>query len=511
MDNELIVSQSEEALEKLRRIRNDPIEFCKGVFTLDEAEKVNSPVKRFPIHLAYIRLYIRVWQKTPLLLIPKSRRMKMSWTNIVLYVWDTMFHQGRHNAFVSKKEDDANYLIKERAIFIIKNLDPKIIPIELLPKYELTYNLLVFPEIHSRIQGFPQGADQMRQYTISGILADEFAFWGQAKKMYSASKPTLEGGGRFTGVSSPGPGFFKQLVFDKINTLAAITGTVDLMSQREVKRPMIGVQIWANSENGFTVFQLHYTADARKRTVEWRNKEMKGMPVKEWNQEYELMWDSYSGTPVYTDYNTVLHGSEERLYPHIGLPILRGWDFGLMPACIFGQLQEDTLVIFAEFTRENMGAERFSEIVLKQSQLMYPSWSDKKADWIDCVDPSGFFKKDTDEVTCAQILQGKGLQVRPGAVVWEKRRKSVEDYLTKIVGGRACFKVDLAACPTLVLGFEGGYRYPDKALELEKSKIIPEKDVHSHPHDALQMITTCIKILLNARRRNIPRPSYGRR
>lgn len=140
----------------------------------------------------------------------------MTWLNIILYVWDTTWHIGRHNAFVSKKEDDSNEIVK-KAAFILDNLDQSKIPKEFIPKFELTYNKLYFPETNSIIQGFASGADQLRQFTLSGIFADEMAFWDDAEKMYSASVPTLEGGGRFTGVSSPAPGFFKRLVFDELD------------------------------------------------------------------------------------------------------------------------------------------------------------------------------------------------------------------------------------------------------------------------------------------------------
>lgn len=142
--------------------------------------------------------------------------MKLSWICIGLYTWDTTFRIGRHNAFVSKKEDDSNELIK-KAAFILENLDYEQIPKEFIPKWELTFNKLQFPETSSILQGFPSGADQLRQFTFSGIFADEMAFWDDAEKMYSASIPTLEGGGRFTGVSSPAPGFFKSLVFDQLD------------------------------------------------------------------------------------------------------------------------------------------------------------------------------------------------------------------------------------------------------------------------------------------------------
>lgn len=203
------------AFRRLQLVRTDPWEFLKVVFTLDPADKIN-PIKRFPVHLDYLKYYTRLWQKYPKILVPKSRRMKMSWINICLYTWDTAFHIGRHNAFVSKKEDDSDDLV-EKAKFVLEHLDFEVFPKEFVPKIEKTFNSLSFPEINSKIEGYPSGADQLRQYTFSGILADEMAFWDEAEKMYSAAVPTLEGGGRFTGVSSPAPGFFKKLVNDDLD------------------------------------------------------------------------------------------------------------------------------------------------------------------------------------------------------------------------------------------------------------------------------------------------------
>ena len=202
-------------LARYQAIRNDPWEFCKVVKTLDPADKTN-PIKLFPVHLDYLKFYTRCWQKYPKILVPKSRRMKLTWINVVLYAWDAAFHKGRHIAFVSKKEDDSNEIVK-KAAYILEHIDETKLPKELIPKFELTYNKLAFPEIDSVIQGFASGADQLRQFTFSGIFADEMAFWVDAEKMYSASIPTLEGGGRFTGVSSPAPGFFKHLVNDELD------------------------------------------------------------------------------------------------------------------------------------------------------------------------------------------------------------------------------------------------------------------------------------------------------
>lgn len=199
-------------LARYQLVRTDPWEFLKIIRTLDPADKSN-PIKPFPVHLDYLKFFTRCWQKYPKLLVPKSRRMKLTWVTVALYTWDAAFHVGRHIAFVSKKEDDSNEIVK-KAHFLLEHTE---LPKELIPKYELTFNKLFFPEINTTIQGFASGADQLRQFTFSGIFADELAFWPDAEKMYSASIPTLEGGGRFTGVSSPAPGFFKALVFDDLD------------------------------------------------------------------------------------------------------------------------------------------------------------------------------------------------------------------------------------------------------------------------------------------------------
>lgn len=201
---------------RINAIREDPWVFLSTcVWTLDQVDKIN-PIKKFPCEKAYIRAYVRCWQRYHKILVPKSRRMVMSWTNIALYTWDTLWHAGRFNAFVSKKEEDSAELV-DRAEFIYDHIPEDIVPRAMLPKKKKRFGVLEFPEIKSKIEGFPSGAGQLRQFTFSGILADEMAFWENAQEMYSAAVPTLEGGGRFTGVSSPAPGFFKLLVHDQLD------------------------------------------------------------------------------------------------------------------------------------------------------------------------------------------------------------------------------------------------------------------------------------------------------
>lgn len=479
-----------ELFERFLQIHHSPMEFLKCVRTKDEVDRKN-PIKTFPYHLEYIQWFVRLWQQKRFIAVPKSRRMKMSWTNIALSTWDTIFHRATDWAFVSKKEDDSNELVK-RGIFIYQNLNEELLPRELLPEISSKYCYMGFEEIDSRVRGYPSGADQLRQFTMTGILGDECAFWPNAEEMYKGAIPTLEGtdensGGRFIMISSTAPGFFKRLVYDKLETLEEFDVDREL-NLLKPKSPMEGVTIWTNPKNRFTVFDLHYTADPVKRTETWKKAAKSRLSLKDWKQEYEKTWETFVGLPVYGDFSPTVHAKQGLEY-QAGLPLLRGWDFGLTPACVIAQLQGNQLLFLKEFTELNMGADRFSDIVLPQCEQLFPGM-----EWIDFVDPAGANRDQSDEGQCTAILDSKGLKCIPGEITFTRRRKAMEEFLIRFEPktGEACFLVDPLNCPVLYRGFQGGYRYADGVLEKEPSKVKPLKDEHSHPHDAAQYIASGI-------------------
>ena len=179
------------------------------VWTNDEHDKI-TPFKRFPDkpHARYIAY---LWHETLLLLLPKSRQMLMTWLISACYLWDTQFHRGRLNFFQSKKEEDADRIV-QRAWFIYEH-QPDWIK-DMFPA-EYTSCHLKFKQGKSEIWGVPQGGDQIRSHTSSGIFSDEMAFQPEAEDAYTGALPTIKGGGRFTGVSSANPGFFHYLIKNK--------------------------------------------------------------------------------------------------------------------------------------------------------------------------------------------------------------------------------------------------------------------------------------------------------
>lgn len=275
--------------------------------------------------------------------------------------------------------------------------------------------------------------------------------------------------------------------------------------------PLEGVEVRKNAKNKFVVFTLHYKSDPDKRDPKYIEQIKASMPIRQFRQEYDLVWDSFEGLPVYGDWNPQIHGINRRIDPQIGLPLLIGMDFGLTPAAIVCQLQEETLCCLKEYTAQNMGVKRFLAMIIPQMKVDFPLWLDLRKDYACFIDPSGFFRKDTDETTCASVIEEAGFgKIIPGPVQWDERKNAVESWLTRYVKNGACFQVSLPNCPLLVQGFNGGYRYPDKVLEKEPTqKLRPIKDRYSHIHDALQMV--CSKLLGSRHRQvvHVAPPAYS--
>ena len=165
----------------------------------------------FPYH----EPIIRTWLREKILFIEKSRDMMTTWLVVAMYTWDTLFHKNRENIFQSDDSTKTADLV-ERAFFIwnnqpafLKNIHPAIYAVG-----QTRSGILKVPSLSSTILGFPQGPDQIRQWHPSGCFVDEAAFQVEAEAAFMAIKPAIQGGGRYTAVSSANPGFFMRACRD---------------------------------------------------------------------------------------------------------------------------------------------------------------------------------------------------------------------------------------------------------------------------------------------------------
>lgn len=195
--------------------------------------------------------------------------------------------------------------------------------------------------------------------------------------------------------------------------------------------------------------------------------------------EYGFVQD---GKPVYPEYNDSFHCSPTADYVP-GLPVLRGWDFGLTPSCVFSQrLPSGRWITFDEINGDSIGIERFSDQVAERSQ----SYGAKFEDW---CDPAGDARSQTDEKTCYQIMRGKGFVPQASDQDLQIRIESVKKGLNTLIDGKAALMLH-PRCKMLRKGYQGKYRYRRLQTTAERYSDEPDKNDFSHPHDANQYVAS---------------------
>jgi len=162
----------------------------------------------------YLRYIAAVWLQEPLVLVPKSRQLRLSHLMVHLHGWLAMFYPGQLIGFQSKKFEDADALLRRLDLGL--RAQRKFHPHIPWPPYKRIKGAIIFPETNRMIMAFAQGDDKVRSHTLSALFSDEMAFQEEAEAAYTAALPTIEGGGKFTGVSSAHHSFFWQLVMDKL-------------------------------------------------------------------------------------------------------------------------------------------------------------------------------------------------------------------------------------------------------------------------------------------------------
>lgn len=165
--------------------------------------------------LPYFEPIIDVWQTEKLLAVEKSRDMMMTWLIVTLYTWDTLFHEGKQNIFQSEDATKTRELVT-RAGTIYENQPSWLKKVHPAVQSEggNRAGILKVPTLQSEIIGFPAGASKIRMYHPSGVFSDEAAFNPEAGETFAGIKPAIDGGGRYTAISSANAGWFEKICRD---------------------------------------------------------------------------------------------------------------------------------------------------------------------------------------------------------------------------------------------------------------------------------------------------------
>jgi len=162
----------------------------------------------------YLRLLAGAWHENDLIAVPKSRQLRVTHLFTNLHGWMAMCFPGQKIAIQSKKAEDADEIL-ERLHVSFQIMRKKHSNIS-WPTHRRKQMRIIFPN-GSILMAVSQGPDKVRQYTFSAIFSDEMAFQADAESAFTAALPTIEGGGKYTAVSSANPSFFEDLVKDEID------------------------------------------------------------------------------------------------------------------------------------------------------------------------------------------------------------------------------------------------------------------------------------------------------
>lgn len=453
--------------------------YCK---TLDPHDRKN-PIKLIPRH-PYLEKMVEEWEANQLVLVVKSRQMMASWLFTALHLWDAMYHKGRSIFFISKKEEDAGFgnqlSLLGRVEFILDNL-----PEKMRPKYKkgIRPPKVEFPEQYSSIMACSQEAEALRQFTASRVMSDEMAFQERAEQAYIAMKPTLDGGGCLTGISTPNgrQNLFYFLVNDiKRGDKKDGQIGVNIGSISNVRQETIGKGLWLRkNRNGFTVIGLHHSAHPSK-TADWV-KEAKKSYVSEdaWKQEQELDFTKTEGSRVYPGFKLDRHVRKLKYNPY--RTIWRGWDFGYChPATVWCQLDEkDRLCVLKDFMGDEVTINEYAKEVKRLSEEWFPGCT-----FQDAGDPAGRARTDKSEKTTVDILRHMGIKMKMQNSGVEEGINCIRGLMIPRADDQPGIIVDPAS-ELIIDSFLGGY--------IRKGNEEPLKDgFYEHVMDALRYLVVVL-------------------
>lgn len=95
-----------------------------------------------------------------------------------------------------------------------------------------------------------------------------------------------------------------------------------------------GLRIWTNEGNGFTICRLHYTADPRKRSEEWKAAAARGMSGAKFRQEFEIDYQAGQGEKAFPEMQLRRGEIVCKEGPYVdndwptSLPMWGGFDYG---------------------------------------------------------------------------------------------------------------------------------------------------------------------------------------
>ena len=157
-----------------------------------------------------------------------------------------------------------------------------------------------------------------------------------------------------------------------------------------------------------------------------------------------------------------------------GRPFYIGYDFGLMPAAVIGQIvPSGHLFIHAAFAMENVGIEQLITRQMLPWLQQYP----EVRNYIHVVGHEAGEREqsNSEESALKTIVKFLGGTYLRGPVSWSGRRQACHEALEKTIGHIPWMRVNKTEASKLIRCLDGGWHYPTAGMTGTVSRDIPEK------------------------------------
>lgn len=207
-------------------------------------------------------------------------------------------------------------------------------------------------------------------------------------------------------------------------------------------RELPGIWYWLNEEidlktgrptgNQFVCAAIHYSSDPDKANPDWADAEHAGtINQSKWDSEMEMQWTAVElGVPNVCPKWSAANISDSAKYdPALG-PVIRAMDYGLEPACIWGQVDpKGVLRVFDCFRPHSTERDQFVEgIIRRENEMGYGKLFENYGD------VAGRHKTDASKKTTEKVMEEAFLKAQEERGVHYPERVISRGKLGRIEG-----------------------------------------------------------------------------
>ena len=177
---------------------------CQQVVTVDEAaDEGTARLRRWPKEKKYLQEMIQILKNERFVIIPKSRRMMVTWLVSAYFVHDARYNAHSADFIISETETKAAFVVDKRCYHIEQNLRHEEFRqnVGTLRTKTGLIGRMTYPN-GSYIWGLASTGDALRTFTATKVLVDEIEFIDQGPALTRALIPLIENGAQAIFVSS---------------------------------------------------------------------------------------------------------------------------------------------------------------------------------------------------------------------------------------------------------------------------------------------------------------------